>query len=836
MWIPSAFALALFCGLLVYIALRRPPPELWPAIPVALATAIAFTAGDLATLFIRDPDLYWAALVVLYAGIIGNPCSWWWLSNRLARLHGLVVPTNHPTLLLAAATPSVGLFLAFLTNPWHGLFLEPVVAGGRNLYGPIWAVHAAWAYLLIGATLILNLRLARQASARARRAGWIMVGATLAPAVANLIYVLPPTQPPFDTTGVGMCVAAGLFLLGVRRHLLFALSPTALDALLAPLPTGHLLLDGGGRLLRWNVAAESILDPVRLSLDLDVYAALARVARDPDRPEAELGADALRRRLESARWPIDLALSDADGGRFVAARATRLGRSAGWSLQFEDRSALRRAEDALKQSEATLRRVIDRVPALIYARDETGRFLFANRAAASEADLSLDEILGRRDEMLSAEDQLALDREDTAVLRDDRVLVVPERWARDRRGRRRAFRLTKLPIRVPGESRRGVLTVADEITDLKHAESAVIRSQKLESLGLLAGGVAHDFNNLMAMVLANAELAAGELERESAGTRALEDVVEAARRASDLAGQLLAYAGAQPFEPRPVGLGRTARGVLKLLSAQIPASLVVDLDVAEPEPRVQADPVQLRQVVMNLVINAVEAMGEQPGRLTVRADLDPDTGMGRLTVRDTGPGVDPALRERIFDPFVSTRATGRGLGLAAVSGIVRRHGGSIQLDTAPDPGGAAFVVRLPLAAAVARPEAPPPVQPRPAEELPVSCVLVADDEPGMRRTLRRLLEARGVRVLEAADGREALALYERDPAAVDLVVLDVKMPGMDGREALARIRMHGADTPVLLSSGWTQATRAEDLGAPMLAKPYGWDDFLAAARKALGLA
>jgi PAS domain S-box-containing protein len=381
-------------------------------------------------------------------------------------------------------------------------------------------------------------------------------------------------------------------------------------------------------------------------------------------------------------------------------------------------------------------------------------------------------------------------------------------------------------------------------------EQQVERAQRLESLGVLAGGIAHDFNNLLTSILGNAELlletAAGE-SRES-----LQAIVSASQRAATLTRQMLAYAGQRDLGRRePVDLDRVLRELRELLAAVLSKKARFEVAV-EPGSVVLGDRATLGQVLMNLLTNASDALGDAPGEIRLRArpvhDVDArwDAAQGAsvrpgdwvlVEVEDTGQGMDEQTRGHVFEPFFSTKERGHGLGLASCLGIISSHGGAILVESEIGRG-SRFSILLPASEAAER---APGVEPARAEVTPCS-VLVVDDEPLVRAQVRRSLELRGYTVTEAADGRSALTLLadgHPGTAIVDVVVLDMTMPDMDGAEVLRRLRASGSHVPVVVSSGYLDVSierrlpRGEFQG--FLAKPYGATDLvnaIEAARRA----
>ena len=368
----------------------------------------------------------------------------------------------------------------------------------------------------------------------------------------------------------------------------------------------------------------------------------------------------------------------------------------------------------------------------------------------------------------------------------------------------------------------GAVFLANDITERRQAEAALRQAQKLESLGVLSGGIAHDFNNLLTAILGNAEVAL----RHAAGAPALQEPLQrieaATQRGSDLARQLLAYAGKAHFAVRPLDLNAVIEEMGDLLAVSISKKVAIRKDLQPGLPPVEADSAQFQQVVMNLVINASEAIGDRPGTITLRTRvmeftqaqlsegfsgqvLDPGPYV-RLEVEDDGCGMDAETIGRIFDPFFTTKFTGRGLGLSAMLGIVRGHRAGLRVDSTPGLG-TTFTLLFPAGEATVV-LAPPPAEPA---STATGTILVVDDEAILRDLARGALEAAGFRVLEAPDGQEAVDLVAQGRGPVDLVFLDMTMPRMGGAEAFRRIRALVPGIRVLLTSGYTEKESLESL-------------------------
>ena len=361
-------------------------------------------------------------------------------------------------------------------------------------------------------------------------------------------------------------------------------------------------------------------------------------------------------------------------------------------------------------------------------------------------------------------------------------------------------------------------------------EQKLVESQRLESLGLLAGGVAHDFNNLLVGILGNAELALSRLTRDAPARALVEGIRDAGVRAAELAHQILAYSGRGPMARQPVDLAELARDSLGLLHASLPPNARVSVEAPDRLPFVEGDPTQLRQVLMNLLLNAGESLPKDGGEVRVRLEhlalptTDDSAPMDWLVldVVDTGVGMDALTRARIFDPFYTTRASGRGLGLAVVHGIVRAHGGSIEVES--DPGrGTRMRVLLPAVAAVAAARAVP-VASNVIAEVESALVLVVDDERAVREVMRLVLESAGHRVLLAANAAEARAEVEAHGCAIGAIVLDLTLGPETSEDVLAEIRARSADVPVLVMSGYPEAeamARLASLGvSAFVQKPF----------------
>jgi two-component system cell cycle sensor histidine kinase/response regulator CckA len=369
-------------------------------------------------------------------------------------------------------------------------------------------------------------------------------------------------------------------------------------------------------------------------------------------------------------------------------------------------------------------------------------------------------------------------------------------------------------------------------------ERKLLDSQKLESLGVLAGGIAHDFNNLLTAILGNANLAAMRLEDENPARGYLTNIEKTSLRAAELCKQMLAYSGKGRFAMQYLDLNEVVRETLDLLEVSITKKASLRVESRPRLPHAYADATQIRQVMMNLVINASEAIGDRSGMIRVRTGVltadaayfenacgNPEAGPGEyvfVEVSDTGSGMSAETQARIFDPFFTTKFTGRGLGLAAVLGIVRGHKGALKILSEPGKG-STFKFLLPVATIVPRPQVNQTTNVGPSWK-GSGTILVVDDDPTVRAVTSRLVEACGFEVLQAVDGRHGVEVFSEKRNKIRGVVLDMTMPNLNGQEAFQEMRKIQPGVKVLLMSGFSEYTTTTQLNgfspAGFLQKPF----------------
>ncbi len=499
--------------------------------------------------------------------------------------------------------------------------------------------------------------------------------------------------------------------------------------------------------------------------------------------------------------------------------------------------ARRRSEESLRYSERMQRALVESLGEGVGLFDARDRFVFANQALALALGGARDELSSLTfSELLTAESRRTLAARSPTLGERHSYEVVLERNPRT------LLLVTETRFDPDGSHDELTLRVVRDLTDRvvtdrrqRDLERELQRSQALQSLAVMAGGVAHDFNNLLCGVVGNAEVALRKLPSDAPPvlSRCLTEVMTFAGEAAQLSKQMLAYAGRRSLAIQALEINPELAAALRLLHATVESRAQLVLELGPGLPPVGADRFQLRQVVTNLMLNALDAMEGRRGCLTLRTEsirLDaPDNepyGIGagdyvKVTVSDTGAGIHPEAREHLFEPFFSTKGTGRGMGLAAASGIVRAHRGWLGVD-ATSARGTSFGLLLPIA----HESMPRQSKTRPASDAPprARSILLIDDEPAVRLVTGRMLSELGHRVVIADSGRRGVELLEAQLDSVDLVVLDLTMPEQSGEQTLAQLRSVRGNIPVLITSGFQAEDASKLLKMPnvvgFLDKPH----------------
>jgi len=517
------------------------------------------------------------------------------------------------------------------------------------------------------------------------------------------------------------------------------------------------------------------------------------------------------------------------------------------------------AQSQLAHERNLLYALLNRLPDPVHLTDRRGHYVLANEAHArllQEGDPA--GFLGKPVRAVgppSLAEILAAGSEE--VLRSGNAIIGQESTVFFSAEHSLNLELSKLPLRDGHGTIDGLLVISRDVTQHKRNEAEqrefarrLQETQKLESLGIIAGGIAHDFNNLLTIILGNANIARLELPHDSNIRRFLGRIEATSLRAADLCKQMLAYSGKGLFVVRRLDVSKLVEEMTELLQLSISKKATLQLELTPALPSVLADATQLQQILMNLVTNASDAIGNQDGVIRVRSGLAqvdrktlrefspatdiPDGEYIFLEVSDDGCGMTTETREKIFDPFFSTKFTGRGLGLAAVLGIVRSHRGAITVQSERGRG-SSFRLLLPVA------DGPPEETSRPLGSSTVwkgqGTILLAEDEEGVRVTTADLLKAGGFSVDVAENGRSAIDKFRAAPGRYRAVLLDFTMPNGDGEEAFLEIRRIQPDAQVLIMSGFSPQQildrfKGKGLNG-FIQKPFQAKDLMEALRKVL---
>lgn len=511
--------------------------------------------------------------------------------------------------------------------------------------------------------------------------------------------------------------------------------------------------------------------------------------------------------------------------------------------QLEQRIAERDiAEARLRDQQHRFAAFMNSSTAVAWMKDEMGVYAYVNQPFATRFCRPAEQWVGMTDADVWPEVAAKLRANDRAVL-EAGTAVEFEEDVPTPDGAQHNWLVYKFPF-VDGSGQRFTGGMAFDITDLRKAEqqrrqleAQIQQAQKLESLGILAGGIAHDFNNLLMGILGHASLALEDLSPVSPARESVRQIEIAALRAADLTRQMLAYSGKGKFVVEAINLSELVEEMIHLLRVSISKSVTLKTNLPRELPAIEADASQVRQVVMNLITNASDAIGERNGVIgivtgTVEADraylaesfLDDDLPDGlyvSIEVTDTGTGMDEETKAKVFDPFFTTKMTGRGLGMAAVLGIVRGHKGAIRCYSEPGRG-TTFKVLFPAATgprALARPP-----DDETLDATGSGTILVVDDDPAIRLVAQRILGRLGYEVLLAEDGRQGVEFYRARREEIAAVLLDMTMPTMNGEEAYRELRRVNPAVRVLLTSGYSESDATDRFVGKGLAgfiqKPY----------------
>ncbi len=779
-----------------------------------------------------------------------------------------------------------------MTNDWHGLIWTKVTPGpvrsGILTAGPypiydhgIWYwIFISYCYILLAIATFTLFRTALQSRDLYRSQTVVLIVGIAMPWLASLCYVLDisPVRG-LDYTPIGFMITGLAGIWGILRYRLLDIVPVACDVLIRNMGDGVMVLDGNNQIVEMNPAACGIFG-------VDLHSVIGRDLRavvssriEPDLldtggqinggpKEMHIAGDAAVYDVRSS------SLYDERGhliGRLVVfhditelkRREEEIGRL---NQTLEERVRMRTelltremaehklAQEALRKSEEKYRLLLENISDVVFSVDTTGRFTYISPVIEQIAGYKPEEVVGKHFSFFVDQNDIQMMMTDVAKLFSGEARAPREFRAVDKNGSVHHVR-TSGRLAVEDGQVVGITGLMIDVTERirieeerRRLEAPLQHTQKLESLGVLAGGTAHDSNNILTGILGNADLALMKIGADSPVWDTLKDIQKGSYSAAELCRQMLAYSGKGRFEVTSIDLREMVKEITQLLEVSISKKIAVRFEFPDHMPMINGDAAQVRQIIMNLVINASEAIGDETGAIMItigstrltRAGLKetylddnlPEGDYAYIDVIDTGVGMDSETIARIFEPFFTTKFTGRGLGLAAVLGIVRGHRGAVRITSEPGKG-TSFRVYFP----VSRDDEGPVRIPQAASGAwrGTGAVLLVDDEESVLSVGKRMLELLGFSVLTAVNGIEAVAVFREHMGSIVCVILDLTMPKMNGVETFRELNLLKPGIRVIISSGYSEYEISERFAgdnrvAGFVQKPYHFEEFAAKLR------
>jgi PAS domain S-box-containing protein len=645
---------------------------------------------------------------------------------------------------------------------------------------------------------------------------------------------------PIRMTGVSLDITERKQAEELRSHLA-AIVESSDDAIIGETLDGEILSwNTGAERMNGYRAEEVVGQSISLLIPPDRLGEIPQILERLRHGERLEHYETAHVRKDGSRIDISATISPIRDGAGAVVAASAVAR---------DITEKKRAEAMLRESEERFRRVFEEGPLGLALVGRDYRFLKANSALCRMVGYSEEELIQKTFADITHPDDVPADVElaERLFKREIPFYRMEKRYVK-KNGEPIWINLTaSLVIDRNGEFLYGIAMVED-ITEVKRTREESLARQKLESLGTLARGIAHDFNNLLGGVQAQAELALTELEAGSSCQEELEAIREVATRGSEIVQQLMIYAGQEGAVVELVDISKEVEAMLALLKVSVSKHAPVKVDFGQNLPRTRVSAAQLRQIVMNLVTNASDAIGDRDGlirvitrRMTLEGELAvsgslPEGDYLSLEVSDNGCGVSPETQGRVFDPFFTTKSAGRGLGLAVVSGIVRGLGGAIRLTSEPGRG-STFQILLPCVETTGRAASGAMSTTKEFTGPRDATVLIVEDEDALRQAVARMLRKNSFEVFEAADGYSAVDLLRANGSKIDVILLDMTIPGLSSDQVVAEAAKARPDIRVILTSAYSQEMIGSAMVAPQIRsfirKPFRFGDLMQTLRNSL---
>jgi PAS domain S-box-containing protein len=580
-------------------------------------------------------------------------------------------------------------------------------------------------------------------------------------------------------------------------------------------PNALVLVNHEGKIVLANAHTEKLFGYPRHELLGEPIEFL--VPQSPRQMDPDFPAEVFAQRRSGDRFPVEIGLNHIETDEGI------------WTLgSIVDLTERKRAEATLRESEERFRNMADAATVMIWVSGPDRVCNFFNRAWLEFTGRTMEQEVVTGWTGGVHPDDVERCAASYVTSFDARLNSRLEYRLRRADGEYRWVQHSAVPRMAPDGVFSGYIASCIDITEVKRTQEEVLASQKLESVGRLASGIAHDFNNLLGGILASAELVLAEREQGLSSDEELLRIRTAAVRGGEIVRQLMIYGGKESPAFEPVDVSSLVEEMLQLLKVTISKHAVLKAELGECLPAVHGNPAQIRQIVMNLVTNASEAIAARDG--VIRVTTSPAGDYIQLGVSDTGSGITPEVQARIFDPFFTTKFTGRGLGLSAVDGIVRAHGGTINVVSSPGQG-TRFEILLPCTNQPARHV---PALAAPASRTDVGdvtgTILVVEDEETLLHAVSKMLRMKGFSVIEAIDGDTAANLFRAYEREIAVVVLDMTLPGTSCTQVFGELRQIRQGVKVILTTAYCRETAMKAIGGHhawgFIRKPYQLNDLL----------